>query len=474
MVWSLLKVVIFVALAALVAWGAGFVIETPGKVQIAFGGREVLLEPVDFLVVVLFGFLAFWLLLKAAGFLVALLRFLNGDETAISRYFDRNRERRGFDALAEGMIALASGDGREAQVKAAKAERLLDRPDLTKLLIAQAAEMSGNTARAEEQWKLLAQDDRTKLVGALGLMRQKLAEGRNDVALRLAEKAFALRPDHPGVLESLLKLQCEAADWSGARKTIDAQVRARLLPRDVGARREAVLALSAAREAEAAGDLPKARLLAYEANRLAPALVPAAVTSARLKAQEGDRRTAERIVKKAWEAQPHPDLAAAFAAIEPEESGAARGKRFKTLLALRAEAPETKLTAAELALTAEDFPAARRALGDLAETRPTARTLMVRAAVERGEGSGDDVVRGWLARAVTAPRDEHWTCEKCKHVHSGWAPVCENCGAFDTLAWTMPPALSGSDPGSAMLPLLVGTPDAPAAMAAPADPGKAA
>jgi HemY protein len=40
------------------------------------------------------------------------LRFLNGDETAISRYFNRRAERKGFEALAEGMMALAAGEGR--------------------------------------------------------------------------------------------------------------------------------------------------------------------------------------------------------------------------------------------------------------------------------------------------------------------------------------------------------------------------
>ena len=51
-------------------------------------------------------------LLKLLGFLVALFRFLMGDETAISRYFSRSRERRGFDALSDGMVAVAGGDSR--------------------------------------------------------------------------------------------------------------------------------------------------------------------------------------------------------------------------------------------------------------------------------------------------------------------------------------------------------------------------
>ena len=48
--------------------------------------------------------LAVWLFLKLFNLLVAVIRFLNGDETAITRYFDRNRERKGFQALADGLL----------------------------------------------------------------------------------------------------------------------------------------------------------------------------------------------------------------------------------------------------------------------------------------------------------------------------------------------------------------------------------
>ncbi|MDP1340833.1 heme biosynthesis HemY N-terminal domain-containing protein, partial [Klebsiella variicola] len=67
--------------------------------------------------------IAVWLVLKLLGLLVALWKFINGDDTALSRYFDRNRERKGFEALSEGMMALASGEGRVAMAKAARAEK---------------------------------------------------------------------------------------------------------------------------------------------------------------------------------------------------------------------------------------------------------------------------------------------------------------------------------------------------------------
>lgn len=458
MLWSLIKILLFICVAAALAYGAGMLMEAPGEVRIAFVGREFTLSPLGFVLALLLLLVAAWLILKVVGFLIAILRFLTGDQTAITRYFDRNRERRGFDALSQALIALAAGEGRKAQAKAQQAERLLNRPQLTRLLNAQAAEVNGNTDRALAYYKDMLTDEQTKFVGVQGLLRQKLANGETDTALKLAEKAFALQPRHEGTLDTLFGLQAQARDWGGARKTLAAKVRASALPRDVGKRREAVLSLADARAAMIENAPDKAREAAYAANRLSPTFGPAAALAAELHAQAGERRQATRIVKKAWAEAPHPDLAAAFAAIAPDETPAERRQRFQTLLKIQPDHPETRMVAAELALTDEDFPGARRALGDLAETRPTARSLALMAAIERGEGAPDTVVRGWLAKALDAPRGEAWVCEVCNTVHGQWTPICEKCQSFDTLAWQVPP--QGEDSTStaaAMLPLIVGT-----------------
>ena len=40
-----------------------------------------------------------WLHSKFLSFFMSVIKFINGDETAISRYFDRNRERKGFQGF---------------------------------------------------------------------------------------------------------------------------------------------------------------------------------------------------------------------------------------------------------------------------------------------------------------------------------------------------------------------------------------
>ena len=457
MVWSILKVLVFLGVVAALVFGMAWILDTPGVVRIDFGSREFFVSPIGFVIGVVLLVAAALLIIKLLGLLAAVVRFLLGDETAISRYFSRSRERKGFDALADGMLALAAGDTRQAMRKADRAEKLLQRPDMTRLLSAQAAEMSGDGAKALGYYKDMLDDDRTRFVGVQGLMKQKLEAGETDTALALAKKAFALRPDNERILRTLFDLQSKQEDWAGARETLNASMHARLLPRDVGTRRDAVLSLADARAALAAGNTARGNEAALQANRLAPTLIPAAALAARAYIAAGSKRKAAKTLTSAWAANPHPELASAFAAIEPEESPAARRKRFAALVGAAPGHPESRLLEAELALAAEDFPAARKALGDLAETDPTTRSLALMAAIERGQGAPDTVVRGWLAKALTASRGPQWVCGNCNHVHASWMPVCENCGAFDTLDWKTPP--HAEDAGlaeSAMLPLIIG------------------
>ncbi len=457
MLWSIIKIVVFLGLVVAVTFGASYLLELDGGVRIVMAGVELNLTPMKAVIGFVLLLVLVWLLLKLASLLIAVLKFINGDETAISRHFDRNRQEKGYRALTEGMMALASGDGNTAMSRASKAERYLKKPELTTLLTAQAAELSGNRAKAEEAYKRLVANKDTRFVGVRGILRQKLVDGDTETALKLAETAFGLKPAHPEIQDALLQLQTQKADWTGARATLNAKLKHGTLPRDVHKRRDAVLALSEAREVAEEGRDIAAREIAIEANRLSPHLVPAAVMAAHSYIDQGNKRYAARVIRKAWDAQPHPDLAAVFAAIEPDETPTQRRKRFDKLIKLKPDHREARLLDAELHIAKEDFPAARRALGDLAESDPDARVLTVMAAIERGEGAPDAVVKGWLARALTAPRGPQWICDKCLHIHADWVPACENCHAFDTLAWKSPPASSIAMPtGVEMLPLIVG------------------
>lgn len=469
MIVTLFYILLFVAAVVGLSWGANKLINMDGGAQIIVGGQEANLTVFQMVLALLALAAAIYILIKLFGMLVALVRFLNGDETAMGRYFNRRNERRGLQALSDGVMALASGEGAVALAQAKKAERYLEAPKLTNLLKAQAAELSGDRRKATETYKELIKDESTRFVGVRGLMKQKLADGETDTAMKLAERAFALKPKHGETQDILLKLQADNGDWDGARKTLSAKLKSGNMPRDVHRRRDAVLALSSATDADDAAD---AKAGAIEANRLSPELIPAAVMAARGYIEKGDRRSATKVLKRAWDNKPHPDLAATFAEVEPNEDTADRIKRFKTFIRSNPDHPEARMLMAELHIAAEDFPEARRALGDLIESDPTARNLTIMAAIERGEGADEAVVRGWLTKALSAPRGPQWVCDNCGAVQDHWDPVCGSCGALDTLTWTRPNVKDVAMPASTeLLPLMTAPKEEKAvAVVDPAEP----
>ena len=421
------------------AWGASYLASDQNKILgstiIEISGFEYSISPIQLLILLGLIILAAWLVLKIASLILAIFRFINGDETAVSRYFDRNRERKGFRALSEGMMALASGEGSTALSKAKKAEKYLKQPSLTNLLAAQAAEIAGEAEHAEEIYKELILDPTTRFVGVRGIMKKRLSEGDTDTALKLAEKAFSLKPKHEETQDVLIGLQTRGSDWRGARKTLSAKLKYGSLPKDIHKRRDAVLALSEAAEIIETDKRIEAQVTAIEANRMSPDLVPAAALVAKEYLTDDKKKNAIKVIKKAWESQPHPDLAAIYSEIYEGESSEDREKGFKLLAKMNPKHVETKIMMAEMYLQAEDFPNARRSLGDAYETVPNVRTLTIIAAIEKGEGADDSVIRKWLTKAVSAPRGPQWVCENCSTVHSVWRPTCFNCNALDTLTW---------------------------------------
>ena len=174
MLLSLFKILVFLALVAALAMGITYLMDAEniilGDVQTTIAGTEYTISPLQTVIFICILSVAVWLMLKLFTLLVAILRFINGDETAVSRYFFRSRERKGYQAFSEGMLALASGEGGLAMSKASKAERYLKKPALTNLLAAQAAEMSGDRQKASEIYKTLITDQQTRFVGIRGIL----------------------------------------------------------------------------------------------------------------------------------------------------------------------------------------------------------------------------------------------------------------------------------------------------------------
>src|SRR5262245_44408940 len=349
----MIRVIIYLIIVAALAYGAVWLAERPGEVAITWQG-----ERIDTSVMVLAAAIA--AIAVAVVFFWSILRALLNAPAAIARYRRERRGERGYRAVSRGLIAVGSGDARGAQKFTAEALRIAPREPLTLLLSAQSAQLSGDRDAAVATFQEMAARDDTRVLGLHGLFVE--AQRRHDHAAALGFAEEAARHDSTPVwaAQAVLEFRCVAGDWTGALERLDRNLKEKLIDRRTYRRQRAVL-ITAQAQALAQTEPARAAALAREAAKLAPDLVPAATLAGRLLGEAGERRKASRIIERAWRENPHPDLAAAYAALCPGDSARQRLSRVEALAAKGPTDAEAALAVARAALDAQEFSVARAA-----------------------------------------------------------------------------------------------------------------
>lgn len=433
----MIRVVVFLISATLVALGAVWLADRPGLITVSW---PWLGQAID--ISVMTAIISIAVVVVAAIALWSLLRLLFRSPKLVRHAMRDRRRRRGHDAVARGLIAIGAGDARAALRHAGAAEK--SNEPLALLLRAQTAQLSGDRGGADAAFRAMTEHAETRLLGLRGLFIE--AQRRNDpVAARLAAEAAAKEaPSLPWAGQAVLEFRCAAGDWEGALTMLEMQRRSGMLSRAEGRRRRAVL-LTARAIATEEENREVARTLVLEATRLAPDLVPAAELAGRLLAEAGERRKATKIVETAWKASPHPDLAEVYANVRLSDSARDRLGRTQALARMTPDNVEGALAVARAALDARDFPTAQAALAPLAK-EPTQRVAILMARLADLEGD-EGRAREWMARAVNAARDPAWTADS--HVSDRWLPISPVTGRLDAFQWKVPLAEIGERPAIA-------------------------
>jgi HemY protein len=420
----MIRVVIFLILVGLAALGATWLADRPGDVVVTWQGMHIETS-VMVLAAALLAAVAVLLLLWT------LLSALVRSPFILGRYRRRRRGERAYEAISRGLIAVGSGDLVAARKHAAEARRIAPSEPLALLLDAQHAQLTGDRAAADSAFRAMAGRADTKALGLHGLFVEAHRRGDRVSAHAFAEEAARENPSLGWAGRAVLEFRCLTGDWEGALALLEANRHA--LDKNSYRRQRAVM-LTARALASEETDRDQAKALAIEAAKLEPTFVPAAAVAGRMLAEGGELRKASRILHKAWEAHPHPDLAQVFSDLR---FGDAARDRLKRIEALAKQVPghiEGALALARAAIDAREFARARDALASFIAA-PTKRVALLMAELERAEHADEGRAREWIARALNAALDPAWTAEG--HVSDRWLPVSPS-GKLDAFEWRVP------------------------------------
>jgi HemY protein len=433
------RIILYLVLIALAAAGAAWVADQGGDVALNWGGWRVQASLPVFA-------LALGVTVVAVMLVWAILRALWRAPERLRHRRQERRQARGRHAITHGLLAIGHGDSAAARRHADVARRDAGHDPLALLLHAQSAQLDGDREGAQRAFRAMAEREDTRLLGLRGLFIEAQRADDPVAAVMIAEEALKLAPASTWASHALLGFRCAKGDWNGALSILDNNLASGLIDKAVYRRQRGVLLTARALELEKV-DRDKSRESAMEAIKLAPTLVPAAVLASKYQSEAHQTRRSMRIVETAWLAQPHPDLADAYAHVRLGDSARQRLVRIETLAAKAPGHIESALAIARAAIDAAEFARAREALESFTAA-PTQRVALLMAEIERVEHGDSGRARAWTLRAVRAQHDPVWTADG--YVSDRWRPVSPVTGRLDAFQWQTPLAALPSDSNAAI------------------------
>jgi HemY protein len=435
----MIRIILFLFLVGAVALGAATIADQTGDVTLAWSVWRI---DTSFPVLAL----ALLIVVFVAMLLWSLLSSILRTPERVRRMRHDRRHARGRHAITQGLIAIGTGDHFAARRHADVARRLAQQDPLAMLLHAQSAQLEGDREGAQRAFHALAERKDTRLLGLRGLFIE--AQRRDDLvsAVALAEEALKVAPSAAWASHAVLGFRCSRGDWDGALRIQETDLASGLIDPSAYKRQRGVLLTARALDLETK-DRDRSRSSAMEAVKFAPTLVPAAVLAAKFLSEQGQARRAMRIVEDAWNAQPHPDLADAYAHIRLGDSAVQRLARVEKLAATAPGHIEGALAIARGAIDASEFNRARDVLTPFVDA-PTQRVAIMMAELERAEHGDGGEARSWMLRAVRAALDPAWTADG--YVSDHWRPVSPVTGRLDAFQWLTPVAALPSDKAPAI------------------------
>ena len=398
-----LRLVTLFLLIGLAAGAASWLMAQPGSLAMEWLGWQI--EMRSSLAVTLM--VAFAL---AVVFFDRLQRAFRAMPVWLGGRWRQRRDDAGHRALTLGLMAVSAGEPTEARKQAARAHRLLDAPQLTGLLSAQAAHLAGDHAAARRYFTALADDRDTAFLGQIGLMRLALDAKDSPSAIDAANKALGVKPQSAVAAEQLWQLHAGQEQWAAALEAIaivikDRKKQSENVPELLLRQRTALLFLDGMSTLQTGADSVAATRRFEAALRDDPAFLPAVFALADSYLALANRRKAIKLLEKSFTRVPHAEIADRLQKLWDDNDGNSLARLIRLI-------PQKPLALQH---------AAYHIAGDIAASTG------LDGEAKRFRDLYDSSIAAF-----------GWQCSGCKSRHDSWHSHCPSCGHFAGLKWQQP------------------------------------
>jgi HemY protein len=398
-----LRLVALFLLIGLAAGAASWLMAQPGSLVVEWLGWQM--EMRSSLAVTLVAAFAL-----ALVFFDRLQRAFRAMPSWLGGHWRQRRDDAGHRALTLGLMAVSAGEPTEARKQAARAHRLLDAPQLTGLLSAQAAHLAGDHAAARRYFTALADNRDTAFLGQIGLMRLALDAKDSQAALDAADKALGVKPQSALAAAQLWELHAGQQQWAAALEALAIVIKDRKkqsgnLPELLRRQRTALFYLDGMIMRKEDNDSASAIKRFEAALRDDPAFLPAVFALADSYVALANRRKAIKLLEKSFTRVPHAEIADRLQKLWDDNDGNSLARLIRLI-------PQKPLALQH---------AANHIVSDIAAST--------------GLDGEAKRFRDLYDASIAA---FGWQCSGCKSRHDFWHSHCPSCGYFAGLKWQQP------------------------------------
>lgn len=420
---------------SLVVCAALWLISQKGMVDIAWNDYTFSFNLGIFLLFLALTIIACTALFRVIGALVDM------PQSFRRRRNERNRAK-GLRALTRGFVAVAAGDAKKATTYAKDVRRLLPEENgLPLLLEAQAARLRGEEGSARRSFEELLLDQDAAFFGIKGLLKSSLEEGDTLKALSYAKTAQAQNPKQGWIVKSVYDLELQSHHWDAAYHTLERLKKLKAIE-EVQAKKDEVALLLILAEIDQTSGNESAGLKKLErAVKIDPGFVPAVTRLGEYYLVKGRKGKVTSLVEKAWQINPHPELADLWDKVAPVNKSSDLGRRLRwmeKLVGINPENADAQIAAAKVAMDDGLWGEARVHLTSAETLRPTAQVYRLRAKLEEETTHNANSISHWLGKAADAAPDAVWYCTQTGHVYEQWSATPLPHRSFNTMMWGHP------------------------------------
>ena len=422
------KIISFLLIVLFGAFLISWLSDHPGFVLLNWGSYEITIS----LLILCIGLFVFAIFIIFAWVGV---NWVFNIPSYVKDYYLKKNHKKGTDALSRGMVSVAAGNFIDTDEQIRKVDKYIKDKENPFVLIlkAQNANLKEDRVSLKNIFENMIKYEDTKILGMRGLFTLLKSEESVEKTRNLLTSAIEYKKDEPWVLEAMLDFQILDRNWNGAQKTIEMQLKNKIINKQVANRKKAVL-MTAEAQALEENDVENSLKIAIEANKLEPDLIASSSIAARIYSDKGQYSKADRIIEKSWKINPHPDLSIIYSYIIPGIPPKERLTRIENLIKKGPKDNiEAAISLATAAIQSLDVEKARKALNPYINNNVQKRVCILMSEIETIDNGDQGKIREWLVKGLNAKSDPVWYANN--YISPMWLPASPVTGELDVFRW---------------------------------------